>query len=128
MEENSRGVTEASESIQKIDTDLDGVMEYVNTTKGYIHRDELDDDGSIGIEIGETTDTGYHRYARFTADRLTFYDVNGNPVAYIGAGDADKSDSNCLYVRGKAVFLGEIQLGGYRTDTTDGLAFTWIGG
>lgn len=127
VEENSRGVTEAYESIQKIDTDLDGVMEYVKTTEGYIHRGELDD-GSIGLEIGETTETGYHRYAQFTADRLTFYDVNGNPVAYIGAGDADKSDTNCLYITGKAVFQGAVLFGGYKMETIDGLAFTWIGG
>ena len=128
VEENSKGVSESYKQIQAIDTDLDGVMDYVQTTEGYIRRGILDDAGTIGIDVGETIDGSYHKYARFTAERLTFFDINGNPVAYIGAGDDDKSDSNCLYVRGKAVFLGEIQLGGYRTDTTDGLAFTWIGG
>lgn len=128
VEDNSRGVTEAYERLQGIDTDLDGLNEYVETTKGYIQRGILSD-GSIGIEVGETSDTGtYHRYARFTAEKLSFYDINGSEVAYIGAGDVDKSDSNCLYVRGKAVFLGEIQLGQYKTDSSDGLAFTWIGG
>lgn len=128
VEENSRGVTEAYDRLQSIDTDLDGVMDYVQTTEGYIRRGVLDDSDTIGIEVGETIDGSYHHYARFTAEKLSFYDINGNEVAYIGAGDADNGDSNCLYVRGKAVFLGEIQLGGYRTDTTDGLAFTWIGG
>ena len=128
VEENSRGVTEAYERLQGIDIDLDGVMDYVETTEGYIRRGILDEQGTIGIEVGETMDGSYHRYARFTAEKLSFFDINGSEVAYIGAGDTDKSDSNCLYVRGKAVFLGEIQLGGYKTDTTDGLAFTWIGG
>ncbi len=127
VEENSRGVTEAYSSIQKITTDLTDVQEYVETTEGYIKRGLLAD-GSVGIEVGETINGSYHRYAQFTAERLTFFDINGNPVAYIGAGDGDKSDANCLYVTGKAVFLGEIQLGGYKTDTSDGLAFTWIGG
>ena len=127
VEENSRGVTEAYERLQGIDTDLDGVMDYVETTNGYIRRGILDEQGTIGIEVGETINGTYHRYARFTAEKLSFFDVNGSEVAYIGAGDTDKSNSNCLYVRGKAVFLGEIQLGGYKTDTTDGLAFTWIG-
>lgn len=127
VEENSRGVTEAYDRLQGIDTDLDGVLDYVEETNGYIKRGILAD-GSIGIEVGETTEDGtYHQYARFTAEKLSFYDVNGSEVAYIGAGDND-TNSNCLYVRGKAVFLGEIQLGGYKTDTTDGLAFTWIGG
>ena len=128
VEENSKGVSESYKQIQAIDTDLDGIAEYINTTEGYIRRGILDEQGTIGIEVGETMDGSYHRYARFTAEKLSFFDINGSEVAYIGAGDVDKSDSNCLYVRGKAVFLGEIQLGGYKTDTTDGLAFTWIGG
>jgi hypothetical protein len=132
VKENSDGVLESYSRIETItNTDgtgrLDWVEEEVRTTNGYIQRGILPD-GSIGIEVGETNDNGYHRYAQFTAERLTFYDVNGNPVAYIGAGDADKSDANCLYVTGKAVFLGEIQLGHYKTDSSDGLAFTWIGG
>ena len=127
--ENSKGVSESYKQIQAIDTDLDGIADYINTTEGYIRRGILDEQGTIGIEVGETTEAGaYHRYARFTAEKLSFFDVNGSEVAYIGAGDTDKGNSNCLYVRGKAVFLGEIQLGGYKTDTTDGLAFTWIGG
>ena len=126
VEENSRGVTEAYTLIQTIDTNLDGVVDYMEETEGYIKRGILPD-GSIGIEVGETTDKGYHRYAQFTAERLTFYDVNGNPVAYIGAGDKDKDDTNCLYVTGKAVFLGETKFGNYKMDTSDGLAFTWIG-
>lgn len=128
VEENSRGVTEAYDRLQGIDTNLDGLLDYVETTQGYIKRGELAD-GSIGVEIGETKPDGsYRHFARFTAKKLSFYDVNDAEVAYIGAGDGDTSNSNCLYVRGKAVFLGEIQLGGYKTDTTDGLAFTWIGG
>lgn len=127
VEENSKGVTETYTRVESIDSRVESVEDEVNTTNAYIKRGLLDD-GSVGIEVGETKDGSYHRYAQFTAERLTFYDVNRNPVAYIGAGDADKSDTNCLYVTGKAVFLGEIQLGGYKTDTTDGLAFTWIGG
>lgn len=127
VEENSKGVTESYESIQTITTDLTDVKEYIETTEGYIKRGLLPD-GSIGIEVGETTDNGYHRYAQFTAERLTFFDVNGQPVAYIGAGDTDKSDANCLYITGKAVFQSDILFGKYKMDASDGLAFTWIGG
>lgn len=127
VDENSERVNETYTSIQTITTDLTDVKEYVETTEGYIKRGILSD-GSIGIEVGETTDKGYHRYAQFTSEKLTFFDVNGNPVAYIGAGDADKSDTNCLYITGKAVFQGAVLFGGYKADTSDGLAFTWIGG
>lgn len=128
VEENSRGVTEAYESIEKIDTDVFGLKEYVNTTNGYIQRGLLSD-GSIGIEVGETTDDGtFKHYARFTSEKLSFYDVNGNVVAYIGAGSADEANHNCLYIRGKAIFQSDIHFGSYSADTSDGLAFTWIGG
>ena len=120
VEENSRGVNEAYQSIEKIDTDVADLNEYVRTTSGYIKRGILGD-GSIGIEVGETTEDGtFKQYARFTSDRLSFYDVYGAEVAYIGAG--------CLYIVGKSVFQGEIQFGKYNADTADGLAFTWIGG
>ena len=125
IEENSKNVTETYSKIQTITNkdrtgSLDKLEDDVRKTNGYIKRGELPD-GSIGVEIGETTEDGsFLRYARFKADRLSFFDESGTEVAYIGAG--------CLYVVGKTVFLGEIQLGSYKTDTSDGLAFTWIGG
>ena len=129
VEENSKGVTETYTNIQTITNNegngkLDVLEEDVRTTNAYIKRGHLyyDSNGKsvVGIEVGETNDDGaFLKYARFLADRLSFFDANGDEVAYIGAG--------CLYVNGKTVFLGDIQLGGYKTDTTDGLAFTWIG-
>ena len=119
VEENSKGVTESYTRIETIDSRVEGVEDEIRTTNAYIHRGLLND-GEYGIEVGETTESGaFLKYARFKSDRLSFYDANGDEVAYIGAG--------CLYVNGKTVFLGEIQLGGYKTDTSDGLAFTWIG-
>lgn len=128
VEENSKGVTDTYTNIQTI-TNADGtgsldiLAEDVRTTNAYIKRGLLGYDNNgyavYGIEVGETNaDGAFTRYARFMADRLSFFDLNGDEVAYIGAG--------CLYVNGKTVFLGEIQLGGYKTDTSDGLAFTWI--
>jgi hypothetical protein len=104
---------------------VEGIEDEIKTTNAYINRGLLyyDDTGKAvyGLEVGETSDDGaFLKYARFISDRLSFFDKNGEEIAYIGAG--------CLYVRGKTVFLGEIQLGGYKTDTSDGLAFTWIGG
>jgi hypothetical protein len=124
VEENSKGVYEVYTNVQMIEGKVDGIEDDVRTTNAYIKRGLLgyDDSGNAvyGIAVGETDEKGvYKRYAWFTADKLTFFDENDSPVAYIGAG--------CLYIVGKSVFLGEIQLGGYKIDTSDGVAFTWIG-
>lgn len=125
IEENSKGVTEAYTNVQSITGSLGTLEEETRTTNAYIKRGLIGYDSNghaiYGVEVGETAEDGtFTKCARFTSDRLSFFDIYGSEVAYIGAG--------CLYVVGKSVFLGEIQLGGYKTDTSDGLAFTWIGG
>lgn len=130
VEENSKGVSEVYTNVQTITNSdgtgsLDILEDNVRTTNAYIKRGLLGYDSNgyaiYGVEVGETSENGsFSKYARFTADRLSFYDVYGIEVAYIGAG--------CLYIVGKSVFLGEVQFGGYNADTSDGLAFTWIGG
>ena len=129
IEENSKGVTEMYTNVQTITDKVSGLEEDVRTTNAYIRKGLLDENDMIyGIEVGETTQDGaYITYAQFTSDKLTFFDANKNPVAYVGAGEADKSDTNNLYVLGKARFVGDIHMGGYRADTSDGLAFTWVG-
>ena len=128
VDENSQRVIDTFTRVETIDSRVEGVEDEIVTTNAYIRRGLLSN-GEYGIEIGETSDDGvFRQYARFTSEKLSFHDVNGNPVAYIGAGSEDKSDTNCLYVTGRAVFQGEIQLGKYKTDSSDGLAFTWIGG
>ena len=76
-----------------------------------------------GIEVGETiTQDGvetFNKYARFTSDRLSFYDNNGIEAAYI-------SDST-LYIT-NAVIKGTLQVGKYVLDPTYGLALLWMGG
>lgn len=128
VEENSKGVTENFTRVESIDSRVEGVEDEVKTTNAYIKRGLLPN-GEYGIEIGETSEDGVFRhYARITSEKLSFHDVNGNEVAYIGAGTDDKDDTKCLYITGKAVFQGEILFRGYKMDTSDGLAFTWIGG
>ena len=127
VEENSKGVKENYTRVESIDSRVEGVEDEVKTTNAYIQRGLLSN-GEYGIEIGETSEEGvFRQYARFTSEKLSFHDVNGNEVAYIGAGTSDKDDTNCLYVTGKAVFQGETKFGNYKMDTADGLAFTWIG-
>ena len=84
-----------------------------------------DGEAIVGIEIGQTTtrdgsDT-FTKFARFTADRLSFYDAYGTEVAYI-------SDYK-LYIT-HAEISGSLKVGGYVDTVTDngGIVTKWVGG
>lgn len=123
IEENSH-YTE--EMFAKIETITDGLESEVKETNAYIKRGELGtyQNGDLkgttayGVGVGETTNGKYKSYAWFTSTRLSFFDEDYE-IAYIS--------KNKLYIR-DAAFLGTVQFGDYKMDTSDGLAFTWIGG
>ena len=116
IDENSKGLTAVYTNVQTIGDDIKTTNAYIRRGYlGYHHRLEKD---AYGIGVGETDENGdYKKYAWFTADGLSLFDENEYEVAYISR--------NKLYIR-DAVFLGTVQFGGYKADTTDGLAFTWI--
>lgn len=85
----------------------------------------MDGEAIVGIEIGQTTNRNgtdsFTKFARFTADRLSFYDINGIEVAYI-------SDYK-LYITHVEI-KGSLKEGGY-VDTIDangGVVTKWVGG
>lgn len=139
LEQTSASITENSHYTETVynkvetitndkgDGKLDTVEQDVRTTNAYIKKGELGtyQNGDLkgttayGISVGETTNGIYKGYAWFTSTRLSFFDENGNEVAYIS--------KNKLHIT-DAVFLGTVQFGGYKADTSDGLAFTWVGG
>ena len=83
-----------------------------------------DGEAIVGIEIGQTTTTNgektFNKFARFTAERLAFYDpaAQADPVAYI---------SNYKLVITNAEIKGNLKLGGYVLDTSNGIALRWEG-
>lgn len=90
----------------------------------------MDGEAIVGIEIGQTTtrtedgnsSEKFTRFARFTADRLSFYDINGYEVAYI-------SDYK-LYITHVEI-TGSLQVGGYQDVVdpgTGGIVTKWVGG
>ena len=124
IEENSH-YTE--DRFAKVETITDDLESEVKETNAYIRRGELgtyqsgDLKGTTayGVGVGETIDGIYKSYAWFTPTRLSFFDENVNEVAFVS--------QNKLHIT-DAEFLGAVQFGGYKADTTDGLAFTWVGG
>lgn len=126
IEENSKAMEQRYSNMQQVLADLEVRVSEI-ASNAYIRSGLLDysDDGHgiYGIEVGQTdTENGvetFNRYARFTSDRLSFYDNNGIEAAYI-------SDST-LYIT-NAVIKGTLQVGKYVLDPTYGLALLWMGG
>ena len=121
---NSKRTEEVYTNVQTITDKVDVIEKDIRTTNAYINRGLLgyDNNGNPihGVEVGATTEDGaYLRYAQFTADRLSFFDKYDTEVAYIGNG--------CLYILGTSRFIGDVFFGGYKADTSDGLAFVWVG-
>ena len=130
IEENSHYTNEAYSRVETITNEngggrLDNLEDDVKETNAYIKRGLLGYHPRLkkdvyGIAVGQTDEDGvYNHYAWFIAEGLCLFDENGNEKAYIS--------QNKLYIT-DAVFLGAAQFGGYKADTTDGLAFTWVGG
>lgn len=124
--ETSTGVEQNYSNIQKILTDIENLNFTLAEVNARIKTGLLDYDENglpiYGLEVGQRNvvdgDEVFNKYARFTAGRLSFYDQNGAEVAYI-------SDYK-LYIT-HAEVRGTLKLGGYRIDTSSGLAFKWVG-
>ncbi len=114
-------------SLQRITSEVTGLENALVEVNARLRTGLLDyaADGTpiYGLEIGQRNALGgevtFQKYARFTADRLSFYDRNGTEVAYIG--------DYRLYITSAEV-TGDLKVGGYRLHTDNGLAFKWEGG
>lgn len=128
MEDTSRTIEDNSkyteERFGRVETITDGLENEIKDTESYIKRGLLGYHPRLkkdvyGIAVGQTDDNGaYKNYAWFIAEGLSLFDENFNEVAYITQQKLHITD---------AVFLGTVQFGGYKADTMDGLAFTWVG-
>lgn len=121
---NDRNITQLLSNTQTLQTQL-GVLEE-KTSNAYLRSGELyQQDGMpvYGLEIGQSNfENGkpvFCKFARFTAEKLSFYDNNGTEVAYV-------SDS-MLNITG-AHISSRLVAGQFDVDFTDGIAFAWIGG
>lgn len=109
-------------TLEKIGEDLDKVI----ATDAYIRAGELyyDESGApvYGLEIGQTNTVDgekvFDKFARFSANKVSFYDVNDVEVGYI---------SDYMLFITNATITGNLGLGGYKYDTSDGIAHIWEG-
>jgi hypothetical protein len=116
--------------LQVIDTEIESIADTLIDVNAHIKTGLLDYDKEtgtpiFGLEIGQRNEVDgeevFNKFARFTADRLSFYDQNDNEVAYV-------SDYK-LYIRNVQI-TSSYQIGGYvDTVTADGGVVTkWVGG
>lgn len=124
--ENSTEIERAFTNLQEIITDIETLEYSLIDVNAHIKTGLLyyDDNGVpvYGLEIGQRTTVDevevFNKYARFTSDRLSFYDQNGSEVAYI-------SDYK-LYIT-NAEITGTLRLGAFSLNTAKGLKLKYAG-
>ena len=112
IEGNSEAISQHYEDIQQILSDIEGFENSLIEVNAHIKTGLLyyDESGApvYGLEIGQRTAMDgvetFNKYARFTSEKLSFYDSNDNEVAYI----SDKK----LYITHVEV-TGSFSLGGF---------------
>lgn len=91
IEANSSGIKQNYQNIQSILSDITTIKDKQVKVDAHIKTGVLyyDEAGVpvYGMEIGQKTDIDgeevFNKFARFSSDKLSFYDQNGNEVAYI---------------------------------------------
>jgi hypothetical protein len=122
---NSTSIESLYTSLQEIITDIDNLEHNLIEVNAHIKSGLLYTNESgvpiYGLEVGQRNIIDgvevFNKYARFTSNRLSFYDQNDTEVAYI-------SDYK-LYIT-HAQITGTLTLGRYAIDTSNGLAFKWV--
>lgn len=123
---NSTSIEQIFRDIQSITETVDGLYDATIATSAYIKSGLLyyNDDGAAvyGIEVGQTNTVDgeevFNKFARFAADRLSFYDANDVEVAYV---------SDYKLVITNADIKGNLKIGGFVLDTSNGIALIWEG-
>ena len=128
---NSESITLLFTNLNEILSDIESINNYKAETKAHIQAGILYRDGDIpvvGVEIGQTVirngEKVFDKFARFTADRLEFYDPTAasddEPVAYISGYN--------LHITNVSI-KGSLKVGGYRdiVDSNGGIVTRWEG-
>ena len=135
---NSEYIAQMYENVQTILSDVEGIKNDQIKVRAhiktgllyYVGEDGTESDSELedgtpvyGVEVGqiitdEYGEESFNKFARFMADRLSFYDQNGSEVAYI-------SDYK-LYIT-NAEITSSLKLGGFKIDATRGFTLIWEG-
>lgn len=144
---NSTDITQNFTNVQSILSDIKGFGSETITVNACIKTGllcYLSDDEAVkygmasgtplyGMEVGQRNEDKdgnevFNKYARFTADRLSFYNANGVELAYFSGKKLHIGSAEIDAAAIKNAEIVELDLGGYHTDTSNGIAFKWKGG
>ena len=124
----SDSLGQAQSDIQAMDASLEQaqdliaeVREAVIQVNAWIKTGKLaEDENSVpiyGVEIGQQTEADglvvFQKFARLMADRLSFFDQNGNEVSFIGDETMHITKAEILALVATSAALKKIQMGDY---------------
>ena len=127
ISKNSTNITQAFKDVQQIFTDIENLDFTLSETNAYIRTGKLYEDNGhpvYGLEIGQTTKADgnevFNHFARFTPDRLSFFDKNGTEIAYI---------SNYRLYISNVEITSSFTIGGFVDTVTanGGIVTKWVG-
>lgn len=120
IEKNSKAIASFYEDMQEILTDIETLEHSLIEVSANIKSGVLDHDDSgvpiYGVEVGQRTEIDgvevFDKFARFTSDRLSFYDQNDNEVAYISDRKLFIDHAEIKYTSRMGGFMDTVQLDG----------------
>lgn len=126
ISENAAAIERVFNNIQQITSALEEVKNTLIEVNAYMKSGLLayDDNGVpiYGLEVGQRNTVDgeevFNKYARFTANRLSFYDQNDTEVAYM-------SDYKFYITNGE--ITGTLKLGAFLIDTRTGFKLKYEG-
>lgn len=126
ISENSTAIEQVFNNIQQITSALEEVKHTLIEVNAYMKSGLLAYDNNgvpiYGLEVGQRNTVDgeeiFNKYARFTANRLSFYDQNDTEVAYM-------SDYKFYITNGE--ITGTLKLGAFLVDTRTGFKLKYEG-
>lgn len=117
----ANGLTQQYSDIQKINGSLDGIQSQFLETNAYIHTGKIGEDEEglpiYGVEIGQTSSVDgslrYDRSLRITSGKLSFFDNNGNEVAYMSDRKMYITDAVATSMQSETMRTSRIYIGNY---------------
>ena len=121
---NSRAIEQQFTNVQQLDSAVEQLRSSVREVSATIRSGELDD-GVYGVEIGQQEGEDgvirFRRYARLTAQKLSFYDSNDVEVAYISDRRLHITAADAAQITTQSLTAAQFQMGDYTWQlSTDG--------